>query len=178
MAEPYIAQIQIWGASFAPQNWAHCDGAMLPIAQFSALFSIISNTFGGDGQTSVGLPNMQGRAPLQWGTAPGLTPRAWGETAGQPEVTLLQSEMPAHTHELVALNDVGNSQQPQPGGYLARDAFSGQRLRLAGDSLDSPVNMHPNTLAPVGGQQAHENRQPYLAMSFCIALMGQFPSRS
>jgi microcystin-dependent protein len=172
MSEPLIAEITIFAGNFAPRSWAFCNGQLLPISQNTALFSIIGTTYGGDGRTTTGLPNLQGRAPMHPGRGPGLTSRRLGENGGVETETLSESQIPNHTHGLEASSFPANDDDAA-GKYLARGtgvgsyASSGVGAVAAGDAVGNS-----------GGSQAHENMQPFLTMSFIIALQGLYPSRS
>jgi microcystin-dependent protein len=170
MSDPFVAEIRIFAGNFAPRGWAFCSGQLLPISQNTALFSLLGTSYGGDGRITFALPNLQGRAPMFWGQGPGLTGRVIGETGGESSVTLISAEMPVHTHSLGAsTNDAdtnlpGNAVAGVPPAPLYRP--------------DSDTTMAPTALAPVGGGQPHNNMQPYLGLSFIIALQGVYPPRS
>ncbi len=170
MADPFVAEIRIFPFNFAPKGWAWCDGQLLPISQNTALFSLLGTTYGGNGQSNFALPNLQGRAPMHPGQGPGLSLHDLGETGGSETVSLLESEMPSHSHTLRATSEDGD-RPDRAGRYLARGAY----LYAAAQNLNM---MAPETLAPVGSDQPHNNMQPYLTFYFCIALQGVFPPRS
>jgi microcystin-dependent protein len=172
MSEPFIAEIRIFASNFAPRGWAFCDGQRLPIAQNTALFSLVGTTFGGDGRTDFGLPDLRGRTTMHPGRGPGLTDRLLGESGGQGSVTLTQAQMPAHNHSARATQSEGTSATPA-GNTWARDE--------AGDAYRNDtanVSMSDETLAVAGSSQSHNNLQPYLVLNFIIALEGLYPSRS
>lgn len=171
MSEPFVAEIKIFAGNFAPRGYAFCDGQLLQISQNTALFSLVGTTYGGDGRTTCGLPNLQGRAPMHPGRGPGLTPRTLGETGGVESVTLNQNQLGSHTHQLRALDGSPNSDHPESSVTAAsgNPAFA-QPLNLAA--------MAPETLGSTGGDQSHDNMQPFLVMNFIIALVGVYPSRS
>jgi len=171
MSEPFIGEIRVFGFNFPPRGWATCAGQLLPIAQNTALFSILGTNFGGNGTTNFALPNLQANVPLHVGAGPGLTPRTVGETGGVPQVTLNVAEMPAHTHAANCNSGHGTSYDPANAVWAA-DA-GGAREYAAG----SNVTMAANALAATGGGQSHSNLQPYLAVNFCIALQGIYPPR-
>ena len=172
MADPFVAEIRIFPFNFAPRGWAWCDGQILPLSQNTALFSLLGTTYGGDGKSNFALPDLQGNAPMFWGQGPGLSLRDLGETGGSDTVTLLESEIPAHTHTLRANNSLGDT--PLPAGHtLARYANAYQQT--VNSAL---VGTSPNALPPAGGDQPHNNLQPYLTFYFCIALQGVFPPRT
>ena len=176
MADPFVAEIRIFPFSFAPKGWAFCNGQILPISQNTALFSLLGTTYGGDGKSTFGLPNLEGSAPLHVGAnqpGPGLSIYDLGQTGGSQTVTLLESEIPSHNHAMNAQNAI-TSQVADPTGATFSRPASGN---LFTTNLTSPVNMAPNALAPTGGSGPHNNMQPYLTLSFCIALQGVFPPR-
>lgn len=171
MADPFVAEIRIFSFNFPPRGWAWCDGQILPISQNTALFSLLGTTYGGDGRSTFALPDLQGRAPMHPGQGPGLSLHDLGETGGSETVTLLQSEIPAHSHALNGVNDSGL--QSTPGGAVSARA----NLYKSGPAANTLVNMSVNAIAPAGGSQPHNNMQPYLTMYFCIAMQGVFPPR-
>ena len=179
MADPFVAEIRIFPFNFAPKGWAWCDGQLLPLSQNTALFSLLGTTYGGNGKSNFALPDLQGRVPMHPGQGPGLSLHDLGETGGSETVTLLESEIPSHAHSVQAVNS--NATTDQPGGNaLARGQFTFQ-----GNSGDVPTYfngapdtlMSPQAIAPAGGDQPHNNLQPYLTFYFCIALQGVFPPR-
>ncbi len=171
MSEPFIAEIRILALNFAPRGWAFCDGQLLPIAQNTALFSLIGTTYGGDGRTTTALPNLQGRAPMHPGRGPGLTARRLGEKTGVETVTLSEAQIPSHTHTLRAHTTGNNS--PDPGGNVL-----GDRPKYQTNTTANLVDLASEAVATTGGGQAHSNVQPFLTLNFCIALQGLYPSRS
>ena len=172
MSDPFIAEIRIFAGNFAPRGWAFCNGQLLPIAQNTALFSLVGTTYGGDGRTTFGLPNLQGRAPMHAGSGPGLTSRRLGERGGTEKVTLSEAEMAEHTHVARGSDSVANANTP-PGNAVARGGGRGTNLYT-----DSTTVATMRELQNAGGGQPHDNEQPFLAMFFIIALAGVFPSRS
>lgn len=174
MADPFLAEIRIFGFNFPPRGWALCNGQRLPISQNTALFSLIGTYYGGDGKTTFGLPNLQGAAVMQPGQGSGLSERTVGDTGGRETVTLVQSEMPAHGHSLMAATTAANSRNPS-GGSLARSGGGNVYLPPAGTTA---VNMSSAAIAPAGGSLPHNNMQPYLTLNFCIAMQGIYPQRS
>lgn len=172
MADPFVAEIRIFPFNFAPRGWAWCDGQLLPLSQNTALFSLLGTTYGGNGKSNFALPDLQGRAPMHPGQGPGLSLHDLGETGGSETVSLLESEIPAHSHATRAVNASGHQANPQ-GANLARGV--GVRTYLPGAQ---PMGMMaPEALAPAGGDQPHNNMQPYLTFYFNIALQGVFPPR-
>ncbi|BAU27074.1 microcystin-dependent protein [Aneurinibacillus soli] len=171
--DPYIGEIRMFAGRFAPYGWAFCDGTLLPISTNTALFSILGNQFGGDGKTTFALPDLRGRVPMHQGTGPGLTTRDFASKGGADTVTLLTSEMPSHGHAAACI-----VQQTVKDPTEAVWANSGGR---SGDKIYSGVSgvmMNPGAIGVMGGSQPHNNRQPYVAVTFIIALQGVWPSRS
>lgn len=172
MSDPFIAEIKIFAGNFAPRGWAFCNGQTLPINQNTALFSIIGTIYGGDGRTTVGLPNLQGRAPMHPGHGAGLSPRSLGETGGATRVTLTAGQIPSHRHEIQGSDAAADS-----------DVGDGERLAntgpytMYGTVRDTEV-MNTGVMGETGGGRDHNNVQPLLGMNFIIALVGLFPSRS
>jgi microcystin-dependent protein len=171
--DPFVAEIRIFPFNFAPKGWAFCDGQILPLSQNTALFSLLGTTYGGDGKSNFALPNMQGNAPMHPGQGPGLSLHDLGETGGSDTVTLLESEIPAHSHQLRADNqDIGDTNVVSPNASLA-ESSNGTLYQSANN-----VTMSDNALTPAGGDQPHNNMQPYLTLNFCIALQGVYPPRT
>ena len=165
MAEPFLSEIRTMSFDFPPKGWALCNGQLLPINQNQALFSLLGTTFGGNGQTTFALPDLRGHAPIHAGGG-----HALGERGGEQSHTLSTAELPTHAHAAQATSNPGNTTNPS-GGFLAVSTVS---------SYVTPqdlVPLAPASVAPVGGGQAHETMQPFLALTFCIALQGIFPSR-
>jgi microcystin-dependent protein len=173
MADPFVAEIRIFPFNFAPKGWAWCDGQLLPLSQNTALFSLLGTTYGGDGKSTFALPDLEGRAPMHPGQGPGLSLHDLGETGGSETVTLLESEIPAHNHGLMSSASFNGSDNSPIGNVLAK-AAAGLNAYAAPGAL---VMMAPESLAPAGGDQPHNNMQPYLTFYFCIALQGVFPPR-
>ena len=166
MAEPFLSEIRIMSFGFPPKGWALCNGQLLPINQNQALFSLLGTTYGGDGRTTFGLPNLQARAPIHMGAGHTL-----GERGGEQAHTLSISELPTHTHTANASSSPGNAVVPT-------GAVLGSPLNLSYRSPDALTSFIPATVANVGGSQAHLNMQPFLVLNFCIALQGIFPSQN
>lgn len=172
--DPFLAEIRIFPFNFAPKGWAWCDGQLLPLSQNTALFSLLGTTYGGNGKSNFALPDLQGRAPMHPGQGPGLSLHDLGETGGSETVTLLESEMPAHSHAArVVGGDPGDLQAPSPARSVAR---SGSGFAY----VSGPPNatMAPEALPPAGGDQPHNNMEPFLTFYFCIALQGVYPPRT
>ncbi|MBF6595121.1 MAG: phage tail protein [Thermaceae bacterium] len=171
--DPFVAEIRIFAGNFPPKGWALCNGQLLPISQNTALFSLLGATYGGDGKSNFALPNLQGSAPMHPGQGPGLSLHNLGESGGSPTVTLLASEMPAHSHALQAINDIADSATPNPNEGLARGVNLQPYASVAPNSA-----LSPQAVGVVGSSQPHNNLQPYLTLTFIIALQGVFPPRS
>ena len=174
MTEPYIGEIQLFGFNFAPRNWAVCNGALLAIQQNTALFSLLGTQYGGNGTTTFALPNLAARGACNQGQAPGLTPRVIGETFGEQSVTLTTADMPSHQHGLTLYAQPDPSKRgssPVSGNAVASPATSTPFV-----ASGTAAAFSPNLISPTGGGQPHENQQPYLAVNFCVALQGVFPS--
>jgi|SRR5947209_2639745 len=165
MAQPYVGEIRMFGGSFAPAGWAFCDGALLPISENETLFNLIGTTYGGDGQSTFGLPDLRGRLPLHQGN--GFT---LAETGGVEEVTLNTQQIPSHTHPMTGSTDIANSPNPA-NSVLAR---SGQVNMFFNGS--TAAQMDPLMIGQAGGTQPHTNFQPYLCITFIISLYGLYPS--
>lgn len=173
MADPFVAEIRIFPFTFAPKGWAFCDGQLLPISQNTRLFSLLGTTYGGDGKSTFALPDLQGRAPMHPGQGPGLSDHDLGEAGGSDTVTLLDGEIPAHAHALLASPDPGDNTVPGSttslAGSIGGAIYVGSSPPLAAMAAES--------LQAAGGSAPHDNLQPYLTLNFCIALQGVFPSR-
>jgi len=173
MSDQFVAEIRIFPFNFPPTGWAFCNGQLMPLSQNTALFALLGTFYGGDGKSTFALPNLQGAAPMQTGQGQGLAQRFLGEMSGVESVTLLQSEMPFHTHQLRATIEQGDNRLPSPSVSLATS------LGAAAYATGSPALglMAPQALALAGGGLPHNNMQPYLTLNFCIALQGIFPQR-
>ncbi len=165
MSEPFLAEVRMVGFNFAPRGWAFCDGQILPINQNGSLYSLLGTTFGGDGRTSFALPDLRGRTPMHFDGNYRM-----GSRGGYETHTLTVNEIPGHDHALKATS--GNATAPVPAGSMLAAYANGYR---DGTNL---TELHGDTVANEGGGQGHENMQPYLAVNFCIALQGLFPSRN
>lgn len=173
-SEPFIGQIAMFAGNFAPRGWAFCDGQLLSIAENSALFSLLGTTYGGDGRTTFGLPDLRGRFPLHPGNGPGLTPRSLGEKGGVESVTLAANQMPSHTHTNQALAQTTAGTDSDPTG----------KVPAAGRNFYADIAAGPTTVlasqtsGSTGGGQAHTNVPPFQGVNFIIALIGIYPSRN
>jgi microcystin-dependent protein len=172
MSDPFIGEIRMAGFNFAPVGWALCQGQLLSIAQNSALFALLGTQFGGNGQTTFGLPDLRGRLPIHYGQGPGLSPRSMGELFGEEQVILLPAQMPGHSHGLVAATD--GERRDSPAGNLLASGEADLYSRAGAD----PVAMAGTAIGAAGGSQPHGNLQPYLCLNFIIALEGIFPPRN
>ena len=171
MAQPYIGEIRMFAGNFAPLNWLFCDGQQLPISENEALFQLIGTTYGGDGESTFNLPNLQSRVPLHMGNGPDGVTYPLAQMAGTEQETLTVQQIPAHTHAWLASNANGNSNQPVGGvpGITQGDFYT---------TSISPIPMAPQSITPVGGSQPHDNTQPYLCINYIISLFGIFPSQT
>ncbi len=170
--DPFIGQICIFGFNYAPVGWAFCNGQQVSIQQNSALFALLGTTYGGNGISTFNLPNLQGRVPVHMGQGAGLPSYQWGQQGGSATSTLQVANLPAHTHSLNAFSDPGNQTTPK-GNLLSSQGIGKNEYRDAG----ALVQMGPQGIGSTGSGQAFDNMPPYLALNFCIALQGIFPSR-
>lgn len=169
-APPYLGEIKLFACNFPPRNWAFCQGQLLPINQNQALFSLLGNQYGGNGQTTFALPDLRSRVAIHQGQGPGLSPYAVGQRSGEETHTLTIAELPAHAHVARASSAVGGS--VGPGGQVpARSAAQVPHYGATANTV-----MAFGTISPAGGGQPHTNMQPHLALNYCIALTGQYPS--
>jgi microcystin-dependent protein len=175
MADPFVAEIRIFPFNFAPKGWAWCNGQLMPISQNTALFSLLGTTYGGDGKSTFALPDMQGNAPIHAGQGPGLSLYDLGQMGGSDNVTLLTSEMPAHTHFMRAHNaDQADAQNPSPNTSIAQSANG---FAYQSNATQNLTQLNPQILTPAGGALPHNNMMPYLTLYFNIALQGVLPAR-
>jgi microcystin-dependent protein len=174
MSDQFVAEIRVVGFNFPPTGWAYCNGQLLPLSQNTALFSLLGTVYGGDGKSTFALPDMQGNAPMQPGQGQGLSLRDLGEIGGSETVTLLNSEMPLHTHSMLASGFPASTNIPLNSPSIARSA-GGNAYDTA--PLGTAVQMAPETLTPAGGSLPHNNLMPYLTLNYVIALQGIFPQR-
>ncbi len=175
MPDFFVGEITILGCNFAPRGTAFCNGQLMPISQNTALFSLLGTSYGGNGTTTFGLPNLQGRAMLGIGNGPGLTPRVWGETGGEANTTLFVNQMPVHNH--AALGKVGGNNATPTGLTWANTSGRPAPNQFA-NAAGTPQNFNATALSPTGGSLPHNNLMPYLTVNFCIALQGIFPARN
>jgi microcystin-dependent protein len=180
MSQPYVGQIMIFGGNFAPAGWMFCAGQLLPISEYETLFQLIGTTYGGDGQETFGLPDLQGRVPLHMGQGPGLSSYLIGQLSGTESVTLTTNQIPSHNHQAMISSAPATSGSPA-NNILANEAIGlGQAtcFSYGAFATTTPPStlLAPATIGPAGGNQPHENRQPLLVLSFIISLFGVFPS--
>jgi microcystin-dependent protein len=171
MSDPFVAEIRIFPFNFAPTGWAFCDGQILPLSQNTALFSLLGTTYGGDGKSTFALPDLQGNIPIHPGQGAGLSQYSLGQTGGSDFVTLLQSEIPIHSHTPNASYADGTDQVPTGSRYASGVGIG------AYAAVGPLTQLSPNAIAPAGGDQPHNNLMPYLTLNYCIALQGVFPAR-
>ena len=172
MSSPYVGEIRMFGGNFAPVGWAFCSGQLLPISENDVLFQLIGTTYGGDGQETFALPNLQSRVPRHMGTGPGLSTCIIGETGGVEQVTLNTQQIPVHNHPLLGSSAGATTQDPKD-QVLANSAAT-----IYFNLADNPAPLAPAAVGPAGGSQPHENVMPYLAISYIISLFGVFPSQN
>ena len=172
MAQPYVGEIRLFAGNFAPAGWMFCDGQPLPISENDVLFQLIGTRYGGDGEETFNLPNLQSRVPVHQGTGPGLSGYIMGEQLGVEQVTLTTQQIPVHNHQLVASTSAGTSNTPQDNVFATPSVTKLYRVGTPSDPL-------PATLVqPDGGSQPHENLMPYIAINYIISLYGIFPSQT
>lgn len=177
MADAYLGEIRVFAGNFAPKGWALCDGQLLSITQHTALYSVLGVQYGGDGKTTFALPNLMGSAPMGQGAGPGLTPRTVGQQVGSATVTLLTSQIPAHTHIPNAYQAPGGLNEPDNHVWAETPAAGRPAKQTELYSSTPNVAMSPVALSVAGASQPHNNMQPYLAMNYIICLQGEFPPR-
>jgi microcystin-dependent protein len=174
MSSPFVAEVRVVGFNFPPTGWAFCDGQLLPISQNTALFSLLGTFYGGDGKSTFALPNVQGNAVNGQGQGPGLSDYFLGQESGVQSVTLLTSEIPIHSHNVMAVPDPADQTNPAPNRSLARSKPGNAYQSTTNASL---VNMAFQALTPAGSGFPHNNMQPFLTLNFIIAMQGVFPPR-
>jgi microcystin-dependent protein len=171
MADPFVAEIRMFAFQFAPTGWAQCNGQLLPISQNTALFSLLGTTYGGNGMSTFALPDLQGSSAMHPGQGPGLSLYDLGQTGGQEIVTLIESEMPSHAHQVPNHFGAGTYASPGPSVGLGSSGAAQIYTTTTADPIASPM------LGVAGGGLPHTNMQPYLTVNFCIAMQGVFPQR-
>lgn len=174
MSDPFYAEIRMFGFTYAPEGWAICDGQLLSVNQNQALFSLISNLYGGDGRNTFALPNLQGRMPLHKGQGLGLTPCYLGQVGGSTSVALQESQLPAHEHTVTTGYDKSDTNTPAANTYMGQSVGT----PAYNNTVSAPtVQMSASSLSPTGQSHPHQNMQPYLPMLFCICVDGYYPPR-
>lgn len=171
--EGYLAQIIMFAGTFAPRNWAYCDGTILPISQYTALFSLIGTTYGGDGRTTFALPDLRGRAAIHAGHGPGLSNRVLGQKGGEEAVALTVPQLASHTHQAYCQSAAGNTNSPI-GNIWSTDAGT---TSATYSSVSHNENMAANAIGPAGNGQPHDNMSPFLVVNYVICIQGIYPSR-
>ncbi|MBF6620474.1 MAG: phage tail protein [Patulibacter sp.] len=174
MTDPFVAEIRVFGFNFPPKGWAFCDGQLLPISQNTALFSLLGTTYGGDGKSTFALPNLQGAGAVSSGQGPGLGVYDEGMMVGSSTVTLLQSEMPRHSHSAMASSDPAEQASPAADRVMARSAPG---FAYQSNDTANLTQLAMQALTPAGSSLPHQNTPPVLVVNFCIALQGVFPQR-
>lgn len=173
MSEPFVGEIRMFAGNFAPRGWAFTDGQLLAVSQNDALFSLYGTTYGGDGRTTFGLPDLRGRIPLHQGQGPGLSPRRLGSKSGAEQVQLTVNQIPSHTHDLIATTELATSTSAH--GNLLADETADLTLY---DQQDQTADLAPTSVGSSGGSQPHTNLMPTLCINFIAALFGIYPSRN
>ncbi|HEY2705906.1 MAG TPA: tail fiber protein [Candidatus Dormibacteraeota bacterium] len=174
MSNPYIGEIRLFGGTFAPQGWAFCEGQLLAIAENDALFTLIGTTYGGDGQTTFGLPDLRGRIPVHSGQGSGTSSRVLGQSAGAENVTLTLTQIPAHTHALQAGSGAASTTNPSGAVWAG-----GTVAQYSASAPDATMQQAPTqAIQSTGGTQPHDNLMPYVCVSFIISLFGIFPPQN
>ncbi len=177
--DPFLGEIRMAGWNYAPNGWALCNGQLLPISQYSALFALLGTTYGGNGTTTFGLPNLQGRVPIHQGNGVGLSPYVMGQVGGTENVTLLPTQMPSHNHLVGVSNQSGTVVDPTNAILAQGNSGSGRSPVPVTNYVSTAATgtLAPTAISPAGGNQPHSNVQPYLCVNFIIALTGIYPSR-
>ncbi|MEE7546576.1 phage tail protein [Xanthomonas sp. Kuri4-1] len=175
MTDPYIGEIQMFGFGFNPNGWAYCNGATLPLAQNTTLYALLGLAFGGNGVSTFQLPNFSARAGCEQGQGTGLSPHSLGSAFGDASVSLLSSQIPSHRHDLHAYSQSDQTKKSGTPGAGSGLSSLGSTTARPFNAIAPDTTFAPTALVPTGGAGAHENRQPYLAVNFCIALVGVYP---
>jgi microcystin-dependent protein len=170
MSQPYVGEIRMFGGNFAPAGWMFCQGQLLPISEFETLFNLIGTTYGGDGQSTFGLPDLRGRTPIHMGAGTGLPTYTLAETGGAETVTLSTPQLPIHNHPYVATTNIATQAAPS-GQVIGQSTVAKMYI-----SANPTANLAPNAIGNTGGNQPHNNLQPFLCVSFIISLFGIFPT--
>jgi microcystin-dependent protein len=178
MTDPFVGEIRIFAGNFAPTGWALCNGQLLPIAQNTALFSLLGTIYGGNGTSNFALPNLQGAAPLMWGQGTGLSLRNIGGTGGETAVTLTNAQLPAHSHQPIANSTAAQVATPAGNTWAPPPPGAGRGLNIYDPSQGSGLPMNPQAVGVAGGGQPHNNMPPFLTFTFIIAMQGIYPPRA
>ncbi|BDF93672.1 tail fiber protein [Pseudoalteromonas sp. KAN5] len=176
MAEPFLGEVKMFGANFAPRNWAFCNGQLVAIAQQDALFSLLGTTYGGDGRTSFAYPDMRGRLPVKYGQGNGLSRYRLGQKNGTENVTLTLMNVPSHSHQLLSSTEPGTTQSPENNVFAPSP--SDENIYYSGNPTQPPQMLAEQTVQVSGHSAAHSNMMPYTCINFIISLAGIYPSRS
>lgn len=179
--DPFLGEIKLFAGNFAPRSWAYCDGQLLPISSYSALFSILGTTYGGDGRTTFALPDLRGRVPIGPRSGPGLSTYREGQRGGRETVTLTINELPNHTHSATATTDIHVNEtggEDDPEGNFLGAGLGIYAASTNGNKLNDAAATTVTTVGNAGGQRPYNNLQPFLAVNYIIALQGVFPSRN
>jgi microcystin-dependent protein len=176
MAQPFVGQVIAVGFNFPPSGWFLCNGQLLPISEFQVLFTLIGTTYGGDGVSTFGLPNLNGAVPMGMGTGQGLSTHVQGQFGGSESVTLLSNQIGAHTHPLMTSGSAGTTAVPGPTVVLGQSGFTAASAYITGTSPS--INLNPAAIGPAGSSLPHENRQPFVVVNYIISAFGIFPSQS
>jgi microcystin-dependent protein len=178
MSNPFLGEIRMFAGNFNPRGWAFCAGQLVPIAQNDALYALLGTTYGGDGITTFGLPDMRGRLPINQGQGPGLSNYVIGQMAGTESVTLTVTQMPAHSHSLSATDATASQPAPTNTSFLATLLGTAEIYAIPGANPLRQGTLNANSISAAGGSQPHNNLMPIMAINFIIALEGVFPSRN
>lgn len=180
MSQPFVGQMIRVGFNFAPAGWMKCQGQLVPISQYETLFNLIGTTYGGDGQNTFALPDLQGRVTVGMGQGPGLSNYVLGQKAGTETVTLITQQLPSHQHFVNVITSAGTGSAPSPQGLLANEGPGPVSLVYTYAPYDAAnqTPLNSRSIGPNPGNQPHENRQPALAITWCISLFGIYPSQN
>jgi microcystin-dependent protein len=178
MSQPFVGQVCSFGFNFAPIDWMQCNGQLLPISQYQVLYTLIGTAFGGDGINTFQLPNLQGRVPVNQGQGPGLSNYVMGQPSGTENITLTTAGIPSHTHSVATSNTPGTTNVPSSGVFLSDEGPGTPAVTTYTPGAPATqVALAGSAISPSGSSQPHENRQPFLAVNFCISMFGIFPSQ-
>lgn len=177
--DPYLGEIRLFASNFCPSNWHICDGSKLPVSAYEALFSLIGTTYGGDGRTTFGLPDLRGRVPIGQGPGPNLTPRVVGQSGGSSQVTLVEANMPPHTHTFSVVGSAATTVTISQGAALAQPSGNvAHYVPPSASPAPVPLAMSPSAISVApGGSYPHDNVMPYVAIHYIICVEGLYPQR-